>query len=104
MFRCIATLALAEVMDDEAGRSTHFLRTYGVTAGSYAEAANLVEELSGLAPGEKPQLDVWLDGLELTLLEGRGDRDTSHDIQPHTRRGIHYVSGRILYDADEKGN
>ena len=104
LFRCVATLGLAEVMKDEVGRSTHFLRTYGVTAASYTEVATIVEGLSGLAPGEKKQLDAWLDGLEITLMDGRVARDTSNDIQPYTRQGIHFVSGRIFYDADEKEN
>jgi hypothetical protein len=104
VFRCVATLGLAEVLNDEAGRATHFLRTYGVTAGSYSEVATIVQDLAGHAPGEKKQIEVWLDGLEITLMDGRVPRDTTNDIQLYTLPGVHFISGRIFYDADEKEN
>ena len=110
VFRCVVTVALFEAVTDRLedgsilGRSTHYVRNFGVTAESYAAAAAIVEELGGLAPGEAGAVDGWLDGIEFEHVEPVDGAKSKLNIQPVTERGVHFVSARIFYDVDEPEN
>jgi hypothetical protein len=107
IFRCAVSIALFEPMIERGrfGRrhqSTHYYRSYGVTAPSYAAAAAVVEGLAGRAPREVMAVDGWLDEIEITLMNPR--HPDPGDLRPVTEPGVHFVSGKVFYDVNDSEN
>lgn len=102
-FRAVVTIALFEpeegkLEDGGVIESSHYVRSYGVTAESYSSAAEMVEELGGRGPDEVgTQPDGWLDGIELELVDPSGSEEEAEYLAPVEQRGVHFVSGKILY-------
>ncbi len=109
-FRAIVTVALFEPerIEAEGGgvlESTHYLRTYGITAESYSAASEIVEDLAGRSPDERAdESDGWLDGIEFALIDPATEDEEGVYRAPIEERGVHFVGGKIFYSEDENEN
>ena len=109
VFRCVATIALFVPYEDQhadgsKSRSTHYCRSYSITAESYSAATRILEELAGRVPGDSREPDGWLDQLELALADPSIGADSEQRIGDRNARGVHYVSGQLFYDEAEPEN
>ncbi len=102
-FRAIATVALFEpdagtLEDGRIIESTHYLRTYGVTAESYNAAAEIVEELAGRSPDDgEAEPDGWLDGIEIALVDPASDDEEGVYRAPIEECGVHLVDIKCIF-------
>lgn len=109
-FRAIVTVALfepdrAEVEGGGILESTHYLRTYGITAESYSAASEIVEDLAGRSPDEsEDETDGWLDGIEFALVDPEPEDREGVYRAPIEERGVHFVSGKVFYSEDQNDN
>lgn len=105
-YRGVVLVALYEPREEEnAGEpimATHFARTFGITAPSYAEAAAILERSSGRAPDELdgPVLG-YVDEMEISMMDPADVAEEMGDDVSFFEEGVHFCSECLFFTEDD---
>ena len=103
-FRCTVSVALYDPKEVDGHEVEYLVRTYGVTAGSFAEAASVAEQLGGRgADGDGTalgSLEGWVEDIEVSLMDPQDVEVEGLSKEALAREGCHYSSPPVYFDED----
>lgn len=103
-FRCTVSVALYEPKHVDEHEVQYLVRTYGVTADSFAAAAAVAEELAGRDTNEEGvavgSLEGWVEDLEVSLMDPEDVEVDGLSRAQLARNGCHYCSPPLYFDEE----
>lgn len=104
VFRCTVSVALYDPKRVEGHEVQYLVRTYGVSAASFAEAAGVAEELAGRSTDERGigsgSLEGWLEDIEVSLMDPQDVEFEGVARQDLAHVGCHFASPPLYFDED----
>jgi hypothetical protein len=105
-YRVVVLVALYEPSEEDTDHgtieATHFARTYGITASSYAEAVEVLERASGRSPDEMSgPAEGYVDEIEISMMDPSVVAEELGDDVSYFEEGVHFCSEPLFFtEAD----
>lgn len=103
-FRCTISVSLYDPKWVDGHEVQFLVRTYGVSAGSFAEAGAVAEDLGGRAIDAQGaaagSLEGWVEDLEISLMDPQEVEVDGLSREDLARAGCHYASPPLYFDEE----
>ncbi len=106
VYRGVVLVALYQPREEESEGTTilatHFARTFGITASSYADAALVLERSSGRSPDEMERaVEGYIDQMEISMMDPADVAEELGDDLSFFEEGVHYCSARLYFTESD---
>lgn len=103
-FRCTVSVGLYDPRRVDGHEVQYLVRTYGVTARSFAAAAAVAEELAGRSTNADGNgvgsVEGWVEDLEVSLMDPQDVEVDGLSRADLARAGCHFASPPLYFDED----